>query len=68
MLDAVATHIDTFRRQQGRLPASLAELARSASLEPDALLLPGDDAAEAVDIGQGKSIRTSFPSGSSAIM
>ena len=59
-LAAVWQALEIFQDNRDRWPNDLAELFATASLADNALLLPGDDLAETVDLGNGRTIRSSF--------
>lgn len=51
---------EAFREARRRWPNDLAELFAAARLAPDALLMPGDAAAEPIELVSGKTVRSSF--------
>lgn len=59
-LRIVGAAIEDFETENGRRPRDLGELFASARLPADALLLPGDENAEAFTLADGKTAKTSF--------
>ncbi|MFO1077229.1 MAG: hypothetical protein U1E73_05830 [Planctomycetota bacterium] len=61
-LEDLWTALDAFRHQNKRLPNDLAELVVTMKLPADALLVPGDDEAEAVPMpaGDARAVKSSF--------
>jgi hypothetical protein len=61
-LEAVWTALEAFQKAHQRWPNDLGELFADPKLQPDALLLPGDDAPETVALpaGDTRVVKTSF--------
>jgi hypothetical protein len=61
-LEAVWPALEAYKREKGGWPATLGELFAAGKLPADALLVPGDDAAEPVALpaGDTRSVKSSF--------
>ena len=59
-LEQVHQHLERFRERAQRWPKDLAELYTKEDLADDALLMPADDLAEPITLGDGRIVRSSF--------
>jgi len=61
-LETVWPALETYQREKGSWPATLGDLFAAGRLPVDALLVPGDDAAEAVALsaGDSRTVKSSF--------
>ena len=59
-LQAVHDALEDFEGREGRRPRDLAELCTAQQLSADALLLPGDELAEQIELPGGRTVRSSF--------
>lgn len=59
-LERAHTALEAFQKREQRRPKNLAELFTAERLADDALLLPGDDLAETIELPNGRTVRSSF--------
>jgi len=59
-LEQVWPAFEAFQQREGRWPRDLGELFTAHELADDALLIPGDEGAETIELAGGRTIRTSF--------
>lgn len=59
-LESAHEAIGKFVKREKRRPKNLAELFSSQKLDDGALLLPGDDMAETIELANGRTVKSSF--------